>query len=86
MATYTVSIPPQVRKSIHKVPLPWQNRIIKTLTLLQAEPYLGQKMRGKFAGFYRIKVWPYRIIYTIDHGKLFIEVVEVDHRGHVSYR
>ncbi len=83
--TYYVYIPGSVKKSIKKIPLPWQNRIIKALVLLKSEPRLGEPMRGDYHGCYKIKVWPYRIVYKPHHQRLVVKVVEVDHRGNISY-
>jgi len=85
MPRYYVYIPKPVHKSIQKIPLPWRNRIVKALVLLETEPLLGEKMRGDYHGYYRVKVWPYRIIYRPDHGRLIVVVVEIDQRGNISY-
>jgi len=85
MATYKIKIPKRVSKNLEKIPLPWRERIHKTLDLLEVSPYLGDKMRGKYSGCYKVRVWPYRIIYKFRYGQLIIDVIEIDHRGSISY-
>lgn len=65
--------------------MPWRERIFNTVDLLQYEPFLGEKMAGKLKDKRKIRVWPYRIIYKIDKPAKTIVIVEVGHRGSVSY-
>ena len=62
---YYVHVPKTPSKSLYKAPLPWQVRILEVLTKLETEPYLGEKMRGRYKNDRKIKIWPYRIIYRI---------------------
>lgn len=41
---------------------------------------MGEKLKGELLGQYKIKVWPYRIIYQIFHNKLLIVIIRVQHR------
>jgi mRNA-degrading endonuclease RelE of RelBE toxin-antitoxin system len=85
MPTYNVKIPKHVDKNLKKIPLPWRHRIYKVLDLLETDPYLGDKMRGKYRDCYKVRVWPYRIIYKLWRRQLTIDIVEIDHRGNISY-
>jgi mRNA-degrading endonuclease RelE of RelBE toxin-antitoxin system len=82
---YFVSVPNSVRKSVKKIPLPWQVRILDALTQLETKPFLGEKMSGVLADIRKIKVWPYRILYRVDQNRKFISILEIGHRGQVSY-
>jgi len=84
-ANYYVHVPKTPKKSLNKIPMPWQVRIMDALTELETQPYLGEKMQGKYSNQRKIKVWPYRVIYRIKEETKLIEVMEIDHRGHVSY-
>jgi len=86
VARYFVHIPKTPRKSLKKIPLPWQVRIIDALTMLETQPYVGEKMQGEYSDFRKIKVWPYRIIYRIREKTKLIEIMEIEHRGNVSYK
>lgn len=82
---YYVFIPKSVLKSMARIPLPWQGRIRAAIDALEAEPYYGEKMRGQYANKRKIRVWPYRIIYSIEEENKLVKVFEVEHRGHTSY-
>lgn len=82
---YYVYLPKSVLKSMAKIPLPWQSRIRAAIDALETEPYYGEKMWGQYANKRKIRVWPYRIIYSIEEDNKTVKVFEVDHRGQVSY-
>jgi len=75
---YKVIVPQKVRKKIFKIFLPWQKRILLILKELERNPFIGKKLEGRYKGFYSIRIWPYRIIYTIKKKKLIVEVIEID--------
>lgn len=85
MSAYFVVIPKNIRKAIIKIPNPWQFRIIENLRKLEIDPFLGIAMRGKLKDNKKLIIWPYRIIYTIDKPAKNIIILEVGHRGNVSY-
>ena len=78
---YFVKIPPRIKKRIRKFPQKDLIRIRTTLAALQFNPYIGKKLEGRYKNDYSIRVWPYRIIYTIKKKKLIVEVIEIEHRG-----
>lgn len=80
-----MDIPKSALKSMAKIPLPWQERIRAAIDALEIEPYYGDKMRGQYADKRKIRVWPYRIIYSIEEDIKLVKVFEVEHRGHTSY-
>ncbi len=82
---YFVYIPSSVKKPIKKIPQPWQTRILVILRALEINPFMGEKMHGDLSEKRKIKVWPYRIIYQINEKQNAIVVVEIKHRGNVSY-
>lgn len=82
---YYVRVPKTPKKSLNKIPMPWQVRILDALTELETSPYLGERMQGKYSDQRKIKVWPYRILYTINEKIKQIDVLEIEHRGHISY-
>ena len=82
---YFVYIPNGERKSVKKIPQPWQKRIVDVLTVLETNPYLGEKMEGEYSDKRKIRIWPYRIVYGIFEEKSYIVVYEIRHRGNTSY-
>jgi len=86
MAGFEVVVPRDVQKQIRSIPLPWRARIERGIDLLGYNPFLGEKMQGKFEGKRKIRVWPYRIFYYIHKQDKRILVVEIQHRGSAGYK
>ena len=80
---YKISLSRKAEKGLDKIHQPWHGRITIALKKLTIDPYIGKKLEGKYKNDYSIRVWPYRIIYTIKKKELIIEVIEIDHRGGV---
>lgn len=85
MSAYLVIAPKNIRKAIIKIPIPWQLRIIENLRKLETDPFLGVHMKGKLKNNRKLVIWPYRIIYTINESDKTIIIVEIGHKGNVSY-
>jgi mRNA-degrading endonuclease RelE of RelBE toxin-antitoxin system len=73
-------------KEIARIPLPWRARVINILDVLAQNPFIGAPMKEKYRGKYKIRIWPYRIIYSIDKKARIINILEAGHRGGMSYR
>lgn len=67
-------------KSFLKLPLPAKKKIEKAITKLSQDPLMGEKLRGEFAGQYKLYAWPYRVIYIFSARENAVIVVEVEHR------
>lgn len=78
--TYTVRILPKVRKNLSKLPQKNRAKIELALLMLAKDPYLGSKLHGDLRDSYKLKVWPYRIVYRIYQQQLIIVVIEIAHR------
>lgn len=69
------------QRKLKKIPEPYFSRIVIILKNLEINPLVGKKLEGRYKDDYSIRVWPYRIIYTIKKKELIIEVIEITHRG-----
>lgn len=78
---YYVNIPPRIEKRIRKIPQKDLSRIRTTIAALGIDPFVGKKLEGNYKNYYSIRVWPYRIIYSIKKKELIVEVIEIEHRG-----
>jgi len=67
-------------KDLKKIPRGKVKSIIRKIELLPQSPYFGKKLGGKFAGFYSLRVWPYRVIYQVNKWPRIIWIVTVEHR------
>lgn len=86
MDKFDVHIPHSVRKSIEKIPVPWRDRMFNAIDLLEYNPFMGEKMLGKLQDKRKIRIWPYRIIYTVEKKSKIIKILEAGHRGGMSYK
>jgi len=77
---YEVILPKKVQKELNKIDVRFQEKIIEALTVLGAKPKLGKRLAGEYKQLYSLRVWPFRIIYSIDHGKLIVLVIKIGHR------
>lgn len=67
-------------KSIEKLSKKDKQKVAAVLESLTSNPFSGKKLMGEFEGFYSVRVWPYRIIYTVIKKELVVLVVDVAHR------
>lgn len=77
---YVVILSNQAKKDLKKIDRRFAEKAVSYLHLLEANPLLGEKMTGEFAGSYRIKIPPIRIIYTPDHNTKMIWVRSIKQR------
>ncbi|MBI2018348.1 type II toxin-antitoxin system RelE/ParE family toxin [Candidatus Daviesbacteria bacterium] len=80
---YQVNLSNQARKSLKKLDYKFQDKVLKSLRLLEVDPFLGEKMGGQFKGSFRIKIPPLRIIYTPDFSRKIILVEAIGHKGDI---
>jgi mRNA interferase RelE/StbE len=77
---FLVIIPRKVQKELNKIPQNFRKKIITVLFFLSKNPYLGKKLEGERKGEWSLKVWPYRIIYTIKKEQLIVLIIKIGHR------
>lgn len=67
-------------KSFLKLPLKIKKKIVKAVDKLTNNPLSGEKLKGEFAGQYKLYAWPYRIIYIFSAAEKILTVLEIKHR------
>lgn len=67
-------------KSIEKLSKKDKQKVGSVLEALKTNPLFGKKLAGEYKDYYSIRVWPYRIIYTIIKKELVVLIVDVAHR------
>lgn len=77
---YKVVVKKSAHRNLKKIDTRYRKRILSALVVLETEPYLGKPLKGEFSDFYSLRVWPYRIIYTVYEKQLMIFVIDIDHR------
>jgi mRNA interferase RelE/StbE len=84
VSRYRTAFHPEAREELRKIPRDVALRILAKLTELESDPHgfnttalVSQPDRR------RLRVGDYRVIYTIDNGRLIVWVVHVRHRSTV---
>jgi len=70
----------RAQKELDKLSSQYQKKILATLPIIAANPFVGKKLDGELKGFYSYRVWPYRIIYKIYKKVLVIVIVHIGQR------
>lgn len=81
--SYEIRIEKAAAKFIQKLPAQDKERILKAIHKLPDEGDIKQLKGQRSIGFFRLRVGSYRIIYTVDHGKLIVCVVDAGNRGQI---
>ena len=81
---YKIVLKKKSKKFIDKLPLPEKKRIISAIEkLLDGEDI--KRLQG-YDDVLRLRVGTYRIIYTVDNGKLVVTVIDAGNRGQIYNR
>lgn len=83
--TYEIELAAGVDKQLRRVQKGTRLRLIGAIELLALDPRPpGAKMlRGGERGLWRVRVGDYRIVYTIEDGRLIVLVLRIGHRREV---
>jgi mRNA interferase RelE/StbE len=77
---YRVVLTKSAHKHFLNIDKRYTARITEALLSLEQDPYAGKQLKGKLHGIYSLRVWPYRILYTIEQKKLIVFVLDIAHR------
>jgi len=77
---YVVAIKKKAKKEIAALPKKDRQRIIAAFEILRENPFAGKRLEGRYEGAWSLRVWPYRIIYTIHQEIVTVSVLRVGHR------
>lgn len=73
-----VILTPEAKKQYNHLPKREQVKIKKKLVWLESDPLSGKKLSGTLKELRSMRVWPYRILYFIEHDIAWI--VSILHR------
>lgn len=80
---YRLLMTKQADKQFENLPKKDQKRVQASFEVLRENPTAGKLLEGKYKGFRTLRIWPYRIIYVVDHGIITVTVVKIGHRKDV---
>lgn len=78
--SWEIKLERRAEKDLERIPEHHQKRVLATLSVLAADPFLGKKLQGELRGLYSYRVWPYRIIYKPQKRLLIIVIIRISHR------
>ncbi|MBA3421530.1 MAG: type II toxin-antitoxin system RelE/ParE family toxin [Thermoleophilaceae bacterium] len=74
----------RARNDLEALPETVRDAVLETLTLIGAEPErAGKKLVGRLEGLWSARVGNYRVLYTVEAGRVIVRVIR--HRA-VAYR
>lgn len=80
---YVIIIRRDAQKQAKKLPEKDRIRVIAAIASLQSDPFRGKQLHGDLDGAWVIRVWPYRIVYTIEKKIITVTVLRIGHRNSV---
>ncbi len=83
MASYNIQWDSRALKELDTLDTKNIKRILAKVSELSSNPKLGKSLKGPFAGYYRLRVSVYRIIYSIEKKILQVHLLRVGHRSKV---
>lgn len=81
---YRFSISKPAKKFIDKLPRKERQRVVDAIERLPDSGDIRRLQGHK--DLFRLRVGPYRVIYTVDHGELIVYVVDAGNRGRIYNR
>jgi mRNA interferase RelE/StbE len=84
---YRLRLPKSVHQEIERLPGNVRQRVKRTIAGLAFEPRptIASELEDELAGFWRIKLENYRIIYSIDDAVVVVEIIRVAKRTPNTY-
>lgn len=83
---YRLVIPPHVEQTILHLALNLKRKIRAALEAICEEPHLGKPLKDELRGLWSYRVSRYRIVYRIHHGRIEIQVIDLDPRNLIHER
>ncbi len=80
---YALEVKTKAQKQLEFFPKKDQRRVLMAFEVLKENPTAGNQLEGKYKGLRSLRVWPYRILYAIDHSIITVTVVKIGHRKDV---
>ncbi len=80
---FQIKLSNRAKKDLKRLDKRFLDKVSVSIDVLVANPFLGEKMSGEYAGSYRVKIPPIRIIYSVDFEREIISIKTVGHRGDI---
>lgn len=81
---YEIVVKKRAKKFIDRLPMNEKRRLVSAIQQLPSGNDIKQ-LKG-YEGLFRLRVGSYRVIYTVDNGKLVVCVIDAGNRGEIYNR
>lgn len=81
---YEIVVKKRAKKFIDRLPMNEKRRLVSAIQQLPSGNDIKQ-LKG-YDGLFRLRVGSYRVIYTVDDGKLVVCVIDAGNRGEIYNR
>jgi mRNA interferase RelE/StbE len=84
MKSYEIEISGTAERQLRRLPPPDQLRVARAIVALGREPLpRGVRKLTGYEDVYRVRVGRYRVLYSIEEGRLVVIILKVGHRKEV---
>ena len=83
MSRFSIELKSSARKSLEKLEVKDRLRVYAAIELLSENPRPPLSVRIKGSEFLRVRVGDYRILYSINTGRLIILIIDIGHRREI---
>ncbi len=83
---YTIVIEKPAEKFITRLAQSEKERVLRAIHELPHKGDIKRLQGKKSRGMYRLRVGPYRVLYTVDNGQLVVRVIDAGNRGQIYNR
>jgi mRNA interferase RelE/StbE len=74
-AKFEIRFTPRFLKNIKALDKEVQVRILREISILKTDPFIGKPLRGEWKGIYSLRIGDYRVLYQIKKNEVFLLVV-----------
>lgn len=90
MTSHNIEFTKSAKKEFDRLSKPVQKRVVRSLQLLQSDPYSDllpiKRLQGSQEKLYRLRIGDYRIVYEVQDTRLLVIVIKIGHRRDVYRR
>ena len=84
MTTFRIQISRTAERQLKQLPIDGRERVVRAVRTLADDPFpRGCRKLTGYDDVYRIRVGPYRVLYSVNAGALIVIVLKVGHRKNV---
>lgn len=83
---YTIVLEKPAEKFILRLAKPEKERVLRAIDKLPYEGDVKQLKGRRHRGKFRLRVGDYRVIYTVDNGRLVVCIIDAGNRGDIYKR